>query len=235
MSSNKQILTIDLDYIMEPCIQLYNSKISELSSHKQSWDRIFNENKCQSFLSINESNRDFIVDIITKSKCPIYIGLDHTSILRMFDDLYNSDENLSPPFEIINIDHHHDCGYDPESTKRIIEYKYAQCGNWVELLHQEKLIDKYTWVKNPNSILPKVKSNIVSVIDQDTFINEYAENNYYALYITPSFNWIPPQFLPAVYDILTIAENQETFKQFYTAYYEQYKTQMQYYIYKWSK
>ena len=141
------VLSIDLDYIAEPYIQLYCRICNEASVEKQ-WDQVFsNPALTGNNFDINPDNVIYALDTFSRSlaKCRnVAFGITHDSILFELEDK----DNLN----IVNIDHHHDIVYGQEMLKDL-DYGLVGEGDWIEYLHKKSKIEKYVWIKNENSWL----------------------------------------------------------------------------------
>ena len=95
------VLSIDLDFIAEPYIQLYHRLCNEQLVDLQ-WDTVFNDPAIiGSNFDINPSNLVYALDIFSRglAKCKnVVFGITHDSILFELED----ENNLN----IVNIDHH---------------------------------------------------------------------------------------------------------------------------------
>ena len=55
-------------------------------------------------------------------------------------------------FQLFNIDHHHDIGYNKTTVAtKIIR---PECGNWVKYLGDKDKLSEYIWICNDNSDIP---------------------------------------------------------------------------------
>ena len=139
------ILSIDLDYIAEPYIQLYSKIQNEYSVEKQ-WGDVFNDPALTgNNFDINPENLIYALDIFSRSliKCKnVAFGITHDSILFELEDK----DNLN----IVNIDHHHDIMYPPGHMLDL-KYDLVYEGSWIEYLHRKSKIKKYVWIRNKNS------------------------------------------------------------------------------------
>ena len=139
------VLTIDLDFIAEPYIQLYNDMTHEASIEK-SWDVIFSDPALTSNnFDINPDNVIYALNIFSRSlvKCKnVAFGITHDSILFELEDK----DNLN----IVNIDHHHDIMY-PHHHLPDLKYDLVYEGDWIEYLHKKSKMEKYVWIRNENS------------------------------------------------------------------------------------
>ena len=138
------VLTIDLDFIAEPYIQLYCNICNDLSVEKQ-WDIVFSDPKIvSSNFDINPDNVIYALDVFSRSlaKCKnVAFGITHDSILFELEDK----DNLN----IVNIDHHHDIMYPGELED--LKYDLVYEGSWIEYLHKKSKMEKYVWIRNENS------------------------------------------------------------------------------------
>ena len=139
------VLSIDLDFIAEPYIQLYNDMTHEASIEK-SWDVIFSDPALTSNnFDINPDNVIYALNIFSRSlvKCKnVAFGITHDSILFELEDK----DNLN----IVNIDHHHDIMY-PHHHLPDLKYDLVYEGDWIEYLHKKSKMEKYVWIRNENS------------------------------------------------------------------------------------
>ena len=139
------VLSIDLDYIAEPYIQLYSKIQNDYSVEKQ-WGDVFSDPALVSNnFDINPNNVIYALDTFSCSlaKCKnVVFGITHDSILFELEDK----DNLN----IVNIDHHHDIMY-PGGMELDLKYDIVYEGNWIGHLHEKSKIEKYVWIKNENS------------------------------------------------------------------------------------
>lgn len=198
------ILSVDFDFVMEPCIQLYNDFIHTLANYSQLWDEIFSKTHCEKFLKINEDNYSFLLSVLSKLQCPVYIGVDHTNILRSIDERYGTD-TIHPTFSITNIDHHHDILYSNRDLPKLKKYNFPQAGTWVGYLWLQQVLHSYRWIRNENSQLYDNNLNLnFPDFSSDTKegFNIDNSNLYDMCYISLSVEWIPPQSIPVLIEFL---------------------------------
>ena len=150
------VLTIDLDYIAEPYIQLYHNICNEANVNKQ-WDHVFSNPQLRSNqFDINSDNLIFALDIFSRAlaKCKnVSFSITHDSILY---ELANEDN-----FNIVNIDHHHDIVY-AGNHEQDLSYDLVYEGDWIEYLRRNlgKNVEKYLLINNPNSFIPEHETNL---------------------------------------------------------------------------
>ena len=109
------VLSIDFDIIMAPVIEYYNNMVP-----KKDWEQIQNENPGMITPKADLHHFNFIIQLLEKHLNNIdnlYIAFNHKKII----DFLENEES----FSIINIDHHHDLGYEPldeivEEKKRML-------------------------------------------------------------------------------------------------------------------
>lgn len=137
----KNILTIDFDIIMAPCIDLYNNLVPFTP-----WDKLLKnpyiELATADLIHYQRLTNFFINDICNKiQKEKIHFIENHGLTIKYIP----KDEN----FNIINIDHHHDLGYQKDKEK-------INCANWVYYIYKnpEYKMQNYIWINNENSLLP---------------------------------------------------------------------------------
>lgn len=145
----KNILSIDFDIIMEPSIQFYNN-MTHIT-----WNEIGKGNNYVDILTANYDTyhklTKYLLSLTKKlPKEHIHFIYDHHHIVSMLDE--------NEQYNVVNIDHHHDKGY-PQREQEDILSQPLNCGNWVRFVPN---LNKYTWIKNPNSI-SVIGENIESV------------------------------------------------------------------------
>ena len=225
-------LSIDLDYIMEPSIGMYDSIGWDINPSKR-WKNYFNETDNQeSDLIINERNLQYCFSIFLKAirNCHnISFSYNHDSIL---DDLIRYDN-----IELINIDHHDDVVYpsnlpedDSDSDKfetKCLSSSYDAIrndsvvneGNWISLLNIQNKLSSYTFIGNEISIdfSKSKKSFIKSHIPKFQYFtkDQYVFDDYNFDHI---FVCLSPQYIPPChwhyFSLFLIAAEEMTGKKF---------------------
>jgi hypothetical protein len=156
-----KVLSIDLDYIMGPCIELYQHLFFDENPSTR-WQHLFKYSDfTENHLFIDQESLIYCYDVFLKAlkKNPkVTFGYDHDSILYDLEDKENID--------IINIDHHDDVtAFDSAyenldlEHRQVLEEEVAQIklsnrvheGNWGAWLHLNGRLEKFTWICNPNS------------------------------------------------------------------------------------
>ena len=98
-----KLLSIDLDYIMGPCIEIYNGLFMDMNSSLR-WSQLYdNSDFTPNNFKIDESNLMFCFNTFLKAlknNPTVTFGYDHDSILYDAKDFKD--------IELINIDHHDD-------------------------------------------------------------------------------------------------------------------------------
>ncbi len=155
-----KVLSIDLDYIMSPSIQLYQGLIWDENPNCR-WEYLyeFSDFK-ESHLNIDQASLLYCYDTFLKAlrSCSnVSFGYEHDSILYALQD--------KEDIEIINIDHHDDVISDefkelenPNVPSQEVEYYTIENhdrvneGNWVGWLNVKNKLKSYTWIHNENSV-----------------------------------------------------------------------------------
>ena len=155
-----KVLSIDLDYIMEPSIEIYNDVFYDHNPETR-WRTLFEQTPFRdNSFEINISNLMYCFNTFLKAirECDsVSFGLSHDAILFELD-------NYEEPIDLINIDHHDDvCNgdyvdlmgdineglskefHEIESSGRVNE------GNWIAYLKFKEKLNSYTWIRNENS------------------------------------------------------------------------------------
>jgi hypothetical protein len=195
----KKVLSIDLDFILKPIIQLYNDMVKK-EPYQLLWSKIEEERCIQDFLKYDEDKLKFIYDILnTINLKKIYYGNSHESILLAIQEEIGKNDKI----ELYNIDHHHDINYNIDQENLALIYDVVDCGSWVTLLHKNKLIQKYIWIKNSNSKKYRGKKESSPYLIEYNF-EDYSQitfSDFDMIYITSSQQWFPPKFLYIIEDL----------------------------------
>lgn len=200
------ILSIDLDFILHPCIRLYDDLVSEDMPYQVMWGEILHKRDCSRFLSYSKEAFSFIMDIIEKipspEKYPVVVTPYNVNILSTLDTEYKTGR-LSPPFNIFNIDHHHCLGGTDIDRFELLRYGVPNSSNWVYFLERMKILDRYFWISNKNSM--EQPDNTIfpsrfSRMGQNEF--RWEINMFDAFIITTSIHYFPPQLKDAALTIL---------------------------------
>lgn len=185
------ILTIDFDIIMSPSINFYNDLI-EL--HKPFSEMVKDYPFLESSFPANLYQYQFLTRLIVYwlgKRIPIKFINNHDEIIKIFKE-YKS------PIDVINIDHHHDIGYDYDNWRQVSSH--LDCGNWAKYALDRNLIRTYQWVKNENSY-DAIKEAEAHYITKKMTFEDFSKTPFYDLKIDlvvvcGSWEWIPPDFIP---------------------------------------
>ena len=192
----KNILTIDFDTVLAPCIELYNHMVPSIS-----WENLmtnFSQRKLfHADLYLYRYLTDKLLFLLEKmNKEDIVVIEDHGQIIKYLD--------LNEKMNIYNIDHHHDCGY-PDSQGEV-EEDVINCGNWGLMLSKMKILNNFYWIRNHNSSIPNKDIRKVDFIDIDlsefNFVNMPTPDKSVLSLSEP---WIPPYIRPLFFTWLDIA------------------------------
>ena len=147
-----KVLSIDLDYIMAPCIELYHG-LQWCENPNSRWSGLYdNTNFKEHQFYIDQGNLLYCYDLFLKAlgNCKsVSFGYEHDELLYTLQD--------KEDIEIINIDHHDDVfGEDYEGNIEreyvgLVEHDRVNEGNWGAWLHLQKKLDSFTWIRNENS------------------------------------------------------------------------------------
>ena len=154
-----KVLGIDLDYIMGPTIETYNSILYD-DDPMTRWKHLYEySNFSEQQFYIDKSSLIYCYDVFLKSlkNCSnVSFGYENDEILYELQSHKNID--------LINIDHHDDVfGSDfeelfPEGGQNLeVEYQALRMfdrvheGNWGAWLHVKNKLSKFTWIANQTS------------------------------------------------------------------------------------
>lgn len=179
------ILTIDFDIIMEPSINFYNNMVPNISQEDlATWPMMA---AAQANLETYNKLTKFLLDITR------YVDKEHIHFIQSHEQVIKYIPT-DKPLTLVNIDHHHDIGYDSKGDKDC-----ANCGNWAKWVieHSTEKIT-FNWINNPNSYNPsEIKDmelisyqNIIQQVDLTTYKKPDE------VIICYSEAWIPLQFRP---------------------------------------
>lgn len=192
------VLSIDFDIIMAPSIELYNDKVP-----LNKWDDLLNAFPIYSFLTMDASYyrklNEYLIKVAPKvNKDNIFIAFGHDKILNHL----KKDET----FNIVNIDHHHDLGYRPDSLD-----EPNNCANWVMVAEADGRLKNYTWIHSQNSQMPI--NELTNKFSEGTY-KEYVlddVDNLAQMLQTPDIificlspEWVPPAYQYLFYSLLDV-------------------------------
>lgn len=183
----KNIITIDFDIIMAPCIQLYNNMVPNFN-----WEQLR-----KTFPQMQLLNADLIhYQRLTKWLLKIIKEIPKENII--FIENHGAINKYLPKekVNIYNIDHHHDCGYGEKTKTR----EELNCGNWVYDIARHNFLNTYTWIKNVNSSQEKEKYE--GLINHQFDLVNYELKNLPKpdlLILCLSEPWTPPEYRPLFY------------------------------------
>lgn len=193
------IVTIDFDIIMHECIQFYNDMIEEDDGLDANLFPFVNSFPAD--LNLYEYLTRYIFSL--KDKSNIYFISTHQNIAGYLNDLPEDEE-----YCLYNIDHHHDVGYDINWR---IPSLFAGIGDWVKYAREKKLIHKYVWINDDNSV-PVEKSG-EKFIDEIFNIRDFnlmeLSDKTDMLVLCGSPEWIPPIYQPLFSTWQTLLEETE--------------------------
>jgi hypothetical protein len=171
----KNILSIDIDYILEPFIEYCEKAWSSApfyTTHtfKEGLDKptlIFDRMHDMAPLikktsSISQKNFMEVLEIFSQALFSLkktehnklYFADNHDTILTPLQELYDSIDQYKQDdtkFSIINFDHHHDIYYNEDQARDVDMYNLVSPGDWMWYLDKVGIVNDYHWVGNENS------------------------------------------------------------------------------------
>lgn len=195
-----QILTIDFDIIMAPSIQLYNDIIGD----QKGINKVI---KNYPLLEYTLTGDFFIYETLTRELMKLFkrVSAEKVKFISEHQTLIKLTEEFDR-FDLINIDHHHDIGYN--STRPTTKIVRPECGNWVKYLSDKNKINQYIWIHNENSNFPEnglSKPYLYDSVEIKNF-NFDAIEQIDKLIICNSPQWIPPNIQGLFMAWVSIAE-----------------------------
>lgn len=189
------ITTIDFDIVMEPNIEAYNNIVPGVD-----WEAL-DEVEIFKFLFPNLDIYYKLTNYILFStsflkKEQIHIIHSHDTAVKFIPEDLNDGEKIN----IVNIDHHHDLGYDKEDVEE--NCKVNKCSNWVKWLRENKNVGCYQWIKDKQSSRVdamdlrikqylNIATNIEDINGMETILPRPD-----VLVICLSEPWVPPAIRP---------------------------------------
>lgn len=210
----KNVLSIDMDYIMAPCINMYNDCAgSEEFKNGDFWTQVNMIRNIDKYLEYEPSKLLAVVDVFTHAikdvpKNKIMFAEEHDMIL----ELLCREDNIKETFNLYNMDHHHDIYYGPEQKSEIERFDFACLANWVYYLGKNEKLHKYYWIKNDNSA-PFDESQISELtfpFDDDKAFKDPAklrEIKFDYVFCCNSSEYFPAKFEYLFEMLIFIAEN----------------------------
>ena len=191
----KNILTIDFDIIMYPCIDFYNHRVPQ-----QNWEE----------LQLNPLMGSVYGDLKLYKKLTELL-LYHTNFLSkddfIFIECHEDVVNYLPNNEdyyITNIDQHHDVAYNECDSKNRI--KHLTCANWVKYCYDNDMHMKgYNWWNSLSSQFPIYEDDMkfINDIQKITEIN-LKRQKFDKIIICLSKPWTPPNYRELFYNWMNI-------------------------------
>lgn len=188
-------ISIDMDYIMKPVINLYND-ISKAENPEKVWEVIGQVRNIDEIAQIDEKNFKFLIKVA--SKVLSQYNKENTKIVFAENHDYILEElTKHSNLRIINIDHHHDINYSFEQMRDVDKFDFVTPGNWVWYLDKYKKINEYVWVRNSNSDIyhgSPMGGGFREIVETNNIDLELFGNKIDLLFVCRSGSWLPPKF-----------------------------------------
>lgn len=196
---DKKILSIDLDYILSPCINLYNDLVFANENPEKIWEKVNKLRNVDKHISYDNENLKYVFNVFSnalsklKDKNNVTFANNHDAILfRLADKRYEADS-----FTVYNIDHHHDIYYSENSKSEVDRFDVASVANWVWYLDKHKKLSEYKWICNENSFFPEgeVTSNAkMDAYRGKTYKDIFDVEEWEYIFICNSPHWFPRDY-----------------------------------------
>ncbi|MBE6148271.1 MAG: hypothetical protein E7167_01980 [Firmicutes bacterium] len=179
----KNIVTIDFDIIMAPCIDLYNHLVPRVPWFELR--HIPQLNLLTADMFYYQRLTEYLISLLPHLRFDqIHFVYEHqTATFKM-----PGDEKLT----IYNIDHHHDCGYHDEQEP--ISEQDLTCANWVRKIKDFDLLERYIWIKNVNSDLKPEDFDMEENFMGSYNLEQIPIPDQLILVLSPQ--WVPEDFYP---------------------------------------
>ncbi len=183
---------------MAPSINLYNNQIQEDGNDIWAcWSQMAPGVICMPDLSKYALLCTYLGDTVEGLHLnDLYFCDSHTEMVTKTREWVKPNQT----FNICNIDHHHDTGYQPndnnETWEKLVEN--PGCGNWVSVLKQQygDRFLSYVWLANENSDF-ELRSCIpehYKIYKPTTDIYELAGLHFDKVFVCCSTAWVPPDY-----------------------------------------
>lgn len=183
-----KVLSIDFDYIMAPCIKLYNDLCGGKENPTVVWNHIEHERNIEPFLHYDADSLLKIAMIIkenVKNGAKLIPINEHQEIIKYLSDCR---------VELTNIDFHHDVIYNINELSEITDMHKYNCANWVYYLYSNNQLESYTWLKAPQSDMLNFDTDFK--IDKILTKSDFGQLNYDfdLVFFCLSPQWVPYKF-----------------------------------------
>ena len=214
MKNIKSVLSIDMDYIMGPTIELYNQLVGTQDFLEYSpddfWGKLYEFMDMEKFLSYDSEALLFLVKVFSKavSEIPkenIYFAEEHDAILTF---LCGDTAKVSEKYEVYNIDHHHDLYYNPGQRADIDRFDFACSANWAYYLGKNEKIEEYHWLGNDKSqrFAAEEILSLYFPVDSEIKREDIEKVDFDYVFVCLSKKYYPPKFDQFFYMLKFIAE-----------------------------
>lgn len=214
MNNIKNVLSIDMDFIMGPTIELYNNIIGQEPYDQYSpedfWAKLNEFMNIEQFLTYDEEKLLFLIKIYSKALANVPYGnilfaTEHDMILNL---LCGSERNADEKYEIYNLDHHHDIYYGVRQKEEAERFSFASPANWVYYLGTNRKIEEYHWLRNKNSaVFPfEEQKDLYFPVNLDTTPEEIEKKRFDYIFVCMSKKYYPPKFQQYFDMLVLIAE-----------------------------
>ena len=197
-----KILSIDFDIIMYPCIKLYNEHIGGSMNPTQIWKWLEEEKEIEPFLNYDAKILIILAKIIKnqmKKGAQLVCYNEHQESvdnLKTWDCFENEE-----PFDITNIDFHHDVWYREEDKDLLFSFNKYNCSNWLGYLFIKNKTSKIVWYKASNSDLP-YENNIINEIYNISNLEQLNDETFDIIYFVKSPQWVHYKY-HHLYDLIS--------------------------------
>lgn len=190
------ILSIDFDIIMYPCIKLYNDKVGGESNPTELWRYLEHEYELENFINYDAK---YLLKVAKILKQVIDDGAklipiqEHQEIV---DYLKERETYQDERYNIYNIDFHHDLWYREEDKNMILSFDKYNCSNWLGYLLMQDKTESCHWVCAGNSGGCPDKFEGKNTLETKTRLMEFEVEDlkFDYVFFCLSPQWIPYQF-----------------------------------------
>ena len=186
-----KILSVDFDYIMYPCIKLYNTYVSESENQTVIWEHLEQLLEIDKYLCYDAGALKTITELILKNvkNHATFIPVENHE--EIVDILKKDKDYPSAKFDIVNIDFHHDIYYREEDIAEILDFGRYNCSDWLGYLYFTKKLKRCCWLKAPNSDPYDGKAEI-EILGKKDFGS--IKNDFDMVFLCLSPQWVPYKY-----------------------------------------
>lgn len=203
------ILSVDFDIIMYPCIKLYNAEVGGNCNPTELWRYLEREKEIEPFVNYDAN---YLLKLAKVMRAAVRQGAKLVPIQEhqeIVDFLRKQDAFAASTYNLWNIDFHHDIWYRDEDPAQITSFNKYNCANWVGYLALNRKLNSYSWICAGNSegqLNEEQRNILTNKIRLSDF--ELGDTKFDYVFFCLSPQWVPYKF-HHLYHLLEVMLNDE--------------------------